>query len=65
MFRAMTTRYRTFSVEYEHTIEGSDQRVVNRAVLTVYGDSELAIAAELARQHTTFRNIVVLSADRR
>lgn len=61
----MTLRYKTFSVVYEHTIEGSDQRIVNRAVLTVYGDSELAIQAELGRQHPSFRNIVILSVDER
>lgn len=56
-------RYTTFSVEYEHSIEGSDQRIVNRAVLTVYGESEFAIQAELERQHPTFTHIVILSSE--
>lgn len=59
----MTPRYKTFSVVYEHTIDASDQRIVNRAVLTVYGDSDLAVQAELARQHPLLRNIVILSIE--
>ncbi len=57
--------YQTFSVIYEHSTDGSDQRRVNRAVLTVYGQSELAIQAELQRQHPTFRNIVILEVQER
>ena len=59
----MTPRYTTFNVTYEHSIESSGQRIVNRAVLTVYGESELAIQAELARQHPSFTNIVILGVD--
>ena len=58
-------RFRLFHVTYEHSIEGSDQRVINRGAVTVYGDSELAIQAELARQHPAFTNIVVLNVEAR
>jgi hypothetical protein len=36
------TQYNSVSVKFEHTTDGNDNRRVNRAVLTVYGDSEFA-----------------------
>ena len=58
-------RYQLFHVTYEHSVEGSDQRFVNRGTVTVYGDSELAIQAELARQHPAFTDIVILNVEAR
>jgi hypothetical protein len=61
----MTVRYRTFSVVFEHAIEGSDQRRINRAVVTVYGESDFAIQAALARQFPEYREIVVMEVEGR
>ena len=61
----MTPRYTTFSVSFEHSVGGSGQRKVNRAVLTVYGESEFAIRAELARQYPEYRDIVILEVEER
>jgi len=56
-------KYHTVSVEYEHTVDGSDQRNFNRAVLTVYGESEFAVQAELERQYPSYDNIVLLDVE--
>ncbi|MCX5765615.1 MAG: hypothetical protein NTZ43_00085 [Gemmatimonadetes bacterium] len=58
-------RYHSFSVTFEHSLEGSDQRRVNHVVITVYGESELAIQAEIERQYRTYTNVVILSVDQR
>lgn len=55
--------YRRVSVTFEHTTPDSDTRRVNRAVLTVYGDSELAVLAELRRQRPDCRDITVLEVE--
>lgn len=52
--------YHSVSVVFEHTFAGSDTRRVNQAVLTVYGESEFAMLAELRRQHPSYEHVVVL-----
>lgn len=61
----MTPRYTTVSVRFEHSVDGSGSRKVNRAVLTVYGGSEFAIKAELERQYPEYRNVVILEVEER
>ena len=61
----MTSLYRSVSVTFEHGLEGSDQRRVNRAVITVYGVSEFAILAELQRQYPAYTNISILEVEER
>ncbi len=58
-------RYQTFSVTFEHTLEGGSQRRVNRCVVTVYGESEFAIQAEIERQYPAYTDVVILSVDGR
>ena len=58
-------KYHSVSVMYEYTTGGSDQRKINRAVITVYGESEFAIQAELARQYPDLDNITILSVETR
>ena len=61
----MTQRYHSFSVTFEHTLGGSDQRKVDRAVITVYGESEFAIQAELKRQYPEYGDITILEVEER
>jgi hypothetical protein len=53
-------KYNTVSVKFEHTLGGGSARRVNRAVLTVYGESEFAVLAELERQYPDYEDIVIL-----
>ena len=55
-------RYRRVSVIFEHSIDGGTRKV-NRAALTVYGDSEFAVARELKRQYPEFDDITVMECD--
>ena len=61
----MTPSYKTFSVKFEHTVGDSGTPKVNRAVVTVYGESEFAIKAELERQYPEYANVVILSVEER
>jgi len=61
----MTPTYKTFSVKFEHTVGGSNTPKVNRAVVTVYGESEFAIKRELERQYPGYENVVILEVEER
>ena len=61
----MTPSYKTFSVKFEHTVGGSGTPRVNRAVVTVYGESEFAIKRELERQYPEYGDVVILEVDGR
>lgn len=52
--------YQRVAVTFEHTTPESNTVRANRAVLTVYGDSEFAVLAELKRQRPECRDIVLL-----
>ena len=56
-------KYRTVSVKFEHTVAGSSTRKVNRAVITVYGESEFAVLAELEKQYPEYEDIVILECE--
>lgn len=55
--------YRTVTVEFEHTTRDSDTVRQNRAVLTVWGDSDLKVLSELKKQYPDYRNIDVLEVE--
>lgn len=55
--------YQRVAVTFEHTTPESDTPRVNRAVLTVYGDSEFAVLAELKRQRPECRGVVILELE--
>ena len=55
--------YNSVAVKFEHSTEGSATRRVNRAVVTVYGDSEFAVLAELERQYPDFTDITILECE--
>ena len=57
-------KYETVAVRFEHTLADCDTKRVNRAVLTVYGHSEFAVLAELARQHPEYVRITMLGVER-
>jgi hypothetical protein len=61
----MTLSYKTFSVKFEHTVGGSGTTRVNRAVVTVYGDSEFAIKREIERQYPEYGDVVILEVEER
>lgn len=52
--------YQRVDVRFEHALGGETTRRVNRAVLTVYGSSELAVLAELQRQHPEYKDVTIL-----
>lgn len=56
-------QYQRVSVKFEHSVGGSESRKVNRAVLTVYGESEFAVLAELQRQYPDYEGIVILECE--
>lgn len=56
-------QYRSVSVQFEHTMSGGTTRRVNRAVVTVYGESEFAVLAELERQYPDYADIVILECE--
>jgi len=58
-------KYHSFSVSFEYSSPGSDQRKLTRTVVTVYGESEFAIQAEIERQYPEFENVTILSVDER
>ncbi|MBX9928200.1 MAG: hypothetical protein K2X99_04730 [Gemmatimonadaceae bacterium] len=58
-------KYQTFSVTFEYTDGSEEQRKANRVVVTVYGDSEFAVRAEIQRQYPAFQNVSVLEIERR
>lgn len=55
--------YNSVAVTFEHCTTDSDSRRINRLVLTVYGDSEFAVLAELQRQNPSYVDIVILQCD--
>lgn len=55
-------KYRRVSVTFEHAIDGGTLKV-NRAVLTVYGDSEFAVLRELVRQYPEYADITILKCE--
>ena len=59
----MTTRYHTVDVRFEFTLTDSGNRRVDRAVITVYGESEFAVLAELKRQNPDYRGVTILSTE--
>lgn len=56
-------KYHSVSVMYEYSDEHSEQRKINRAVMTVYGESEFAIQTELERQYPRQQAITILSVE--
>lgn len=50
-------RYRTYSVLYEHSDEDGHNRVVDRAVVTSYGGSELKLKQAVERERPGHWNI--------
>ena len=46
----------------EHTTEHSDTVRQNRAVVTVYGDGEFKLKAEIERQRPEHENVNILEA---
>jgi hypothetical protein len=61
----MTPSYKTFSVEFEHTVGGSGTPRVNLAVITVHGESEFRIKRELERQYPEYGDVVILEVEER
>lgn len=57
------TGYQRVTVTFEHCTVDSSTRRVNRAVLTVYGNSEFAVLAELKRQYPAYSDIVILNCE--
>jgi hypothetical protein len=58
--------YHTFDVKFSHT--GNDENGterVDRRVLTVYGESDLAVQRELEKQERHLKNITVLESTER
>lgn len=53
--------YHTVDVRFEHSTTINGTRRTNRAVITVYGESEFAVLAELQRQYDYYRDITILS----
>lgn len=58
-------RYRTYGVLFEYTDGDGSQRKFNRVVVTVYGDSEFAIQAEIERQYPEYNDVTIVSVDPR
>lgn len=58
-------KYHTFTVQYEHTTDTSDTVRQNRAVLTVWGESEFAIKKAIEREHPSHTNVVILESEER
>ena len=58
-------KYHSVSVTFEHAVGDSTTRKVDRAVLTVYGESEFAVLAELKRQYPEFTDIAILAVEQR
>lgn len=56
-------KYQSVSVKFEHSTVDGETRKVNRAVITVYGNSEFAVLAELGRQYPEYRNITILETE--
>lgn len=57
------SRYNTVAVKFEHNTSDSATRRINRAVLTVYAESEFAVLAELERQYPGYQDIVILECE--
>lgn len=55
--------YHSVAVTFEHATLDSNTRRVNRAVITVYGESEFVVLAELKRQYPAYVDIAILQAD--
>ncbi len=53
-------QYHSVDVRFEYTTSDSANRRVNRAVITVYGSSELAVLAEMKRQYPQYGDIAIL-----
>lgn len=58
-------KYRSYSVKFEYSSPGGEQRKFTHAVVTVYGDSEFAIVAEIERQYPEFEDVTILSVEER
>jgi hypothetical protein len=58
-------RYHTFSVEFEHCTKTSDTRRQNWALITLWGDTELAIKSALEKSNPEFVDVVILSIEKR
>jgi len=57
----MPNRYRTFDVTYSHSDAQGSNETVDRAIVTVYGSTELAIRKALEQDRPGHTNIVLLS----
>lgn len=60
-----TPSYKTFDVAFEHTTTTSDTVRQNRRVITIWGDSEFKMKAEIESQEPTFRNVVIITSTER
>lgn len=58
-------RYHTFSVEFEHSTKASDTRRQNWALITLWGETELAVKAALEKSYPEWVDIVILSLEKR
>lgn len=58
-------KYRTYSVMFEYSSDRGGQRKFTRTVVTVYGDSEFAIKAEIERQYPEFEDVTIVSVEPR
>jgi hypothetical protein len=63
--RTATASYTTYDVLYEHTTADSDTVRQNRAIVTVYGRSELKLKAAIEHERPSNRNVTILDSRRR
>jgi hypothetical protein len=60
--RASLPTYRTYDVRYEHRTALSDTVKQDRAIVTVYGNGELALKQAIEQQRPGHTAIVILEA---
>ena len=57
----MPNRYRTFDVTYSHSDSHGSNETVDRAIVTVYGSTELAIRKAVEQDRPGHTGIVLLT----
>ena len=57
--------YNTFSVEFEHATKASDTRRQNWALITLWGETDLAVKAALEKSNPEWVDVVILSIEKR
>ena len=57
--------YHTYSVDFEHSTKASDTRRQNWALITLWGETELAVKAALEKSNPEWVDVVILSIEKR